>query len=133
MGGIESLPFLFYFERIDPPGPKYRTYPIAQGVWDCFSHNIVRPINKRHHSHKWESELPHDYMILLLLVNAYNLNEVLPYFHSATPELPHYSSKYHYLLGTTKFPNSSRRTSIQTKSRNPVFVGNPPVVALGFL
>ena len=46
MGGIKSLPFRLYFERIDPPRPKYAApYPIAKRIWDCFSEDIVRPVD----------------------------------------------------------------------------------------
>jgi len=45
VGGMKSLPFLFYFERIDHGLNYAAPYPIAQGIWDCFSHNIVRPVN----------------------------------------------------------------------------------------
>ena len=46
MGGIKFLPLHFYFERIHPPRLNYAAlYPIAKGIWDCFSEDIVRPVD----------------------------------------------------------------------------------------
>jgi len=46
VGGMKSLPFRFHFERIKPPRLNYAAlYPIAKRIWDCFSQNIVRPVN----------------------------------------------------------------------------------------
>ena len=46
MGGIKSLPFRLYFERIDPHWPNYAApYPITKRIWDCFSQNIVSTVN----------------------------------------------------------------------------------------
>ena len=46
MGGGKPLPFHFYFKRIDPHWPNYAAlYPIAKRIWDCFSEDIVRPVN----------------------------------------------------------------------------------------
>ena len=43
MGGFKSLPLHFYFERINPPRPKYAApYPIAERMGDCFSENVIR-------------------------------------------------------------------------------------------
>ncbi len=48
MGGFKSLPLHFYFERINPPRLNYAApYPIAEGIWDCFSEDVVRSVDIR--------------------------------------------------------------------------------------
>ena len=76
---LSPSPFAFTSSGLTRLGPSTpTTYPIAKRIWDCFSEDIIRPVNISFLTIAIILSVGSlDYMILPLFIDAYNLNEVL--------------------------------------------------------